>query len=179
MLERAKSNTVVTSEWDNQLQVLSIKVLGAGQVVFNPNRASQQCRDHAEIHGWTQRLSNATAIAKRDGISATAQQKYEAVVRLRDHYETGTEEWDLTARARGPQTDQWVLRAIAALKGIDYAGALQMALDKANERKVSVVDVVNGWATVKAVGDKVAELRFAASGFTDEQVQENEKELGI
>jgi hypothetical protein len=181
MNDKPKSNSVVTSKWDDDAQRLIINVIGAGEVHFCPSRAAQICRDYAEIHGWTQRLSNAAAIPKDKvtGAAATAAQKYEAIVRLRDHYESGTDDWDLTARPRGPQFDQWTVRAVAALKSIDYAAALQMALDSAQAKKATVVDVVNVWGRVKAVGDKAAELRAAASGISLEQVNEYAAELGI
>lgn len=177
MQDKPKSNSVVTSKWDDAGQVLIIEVIGAGQVRFHPHKAHRNNRDYAEIHGWTQRLSNATAIAKEK--NPTAQMKFEAVARLRDHYESGAEDWDLTARPRGPQFDQWVVRAVAALKGIDYGAALELALKAANERKATVVDVVKVWGAIKAVGDKAAELRSAASGITLDQVAEMEAELDI
>lgn len=179
MQSKPKSNSVVTSNWVNETQLLVIGVLGAGQITFDPAKASQSCRDYAMIHGFTQRLSNASAIPKRDGISASPQEKYEAIMRLREHYESGTEEWELASRPRGPQIDQWAVRAVAALKGIDYATALQMALDAAQLRKASIVDVVAAWGRIRAIGDKAAELRAQASGVTAEQVGEWEKELNI
>src|SRR5271166_3808229 len=67
---KAKSNSVVTTEWSGD--ILTIEVLGAGAIMFDRTAASADNRDWAEKHGWTQRLSNRAAISaptRKAGVS--------------------------------------------------------------------------------------------------------------
>ena len=100
---KAKSNSVVTTEWSGD--ILTIEVLGAGAIMFDRTAASADNRDWAEKHGWTQRLSNRAAISRdpKTGQPATAQVKYDAIKTLADYYESGDVPWKMgtTASAEG------------------------------------------------------------------------------
>ena len=105
---KPKSNSVVTHQ---QMPdgALRINVLGAGVVDFYPSKASAECRERAETHGWLQRLVDAAAIAaaeypreatpeQRAAIKkAHASAKLDAIVEVVGHYHTGTVDWRLVA----------------------------------------------------------------------------------
>src|SRR6202007_652614 len=120
--------------------------------------------DYAAVYGMRVRLSRAAALPKVEGKSATAKEKFEAIRALAEHYLTGTEEWDIAPRATGPRIDEWVLRAIGALKGESVSDVRTRAVEAANARKITVAEVVKAWAAIPKVAEKVNELKAAASG---------------
>lgn len=103
---KAKSNSVVTTEWSGD--ILTLTVLGAGAVMFDRTAASDANRDWAEKHGWTQRLSNRAALSapvRAKGMSeeqwlavlkAHTQAKYEAIESMAEYYERGDVAWKMS-----------------------------------------------------------------------------------
>jgi 3-deoxy-D-arabino-heptulosonate 7-phosphate (DAHP) synthase len=176
MLEKPKSNTVVTSKWDNDRQALTLEVVGSGQAPIEvfAARLSQEVQDRAMVHGLTQRLSNRAALPK----GSSALEKWEAIKSLADHFNAGGE-WELRGGAIGPRVDEWVLRAIGAIKGITLAQAREMADQAAESKGVHVAEVVKKWGAIPVIAEKANELRAAASGVTEEEVAEMEADLGI
>lgn len=78
---------------------------------FDTTAASQPNRDHAELHGWLQRLGDTAASAK------TEAERREAVVALGEHYLSGATDWNMrtSGKARNP-----VWLAIAEKRGVEY-----------------------------------------------------------
>lgn len=178
MNEKPKSNSVVTSKWDNDRQTLVLNVVGAGVIEVPVERLSRTVQDTAMVYGLTQRLADKAAIPKTEGKAASAQEKYEAIKRLAEHYLSGTDEWEMSRGPIGPRLDEWVLRAIASLKGESFADSKARAQKTAEGKGVSIVEIVKVWGQIRAVAEKAAELRAEASGVSGEQVAEMERELG-
>lgn len=105
MQPKRKSNSVVTT---SRLEsgALAFDVLGAGRVTFDPTKAHPDMRAYAEIHGWGQRIVDAAALGRDDetGKPASPAEKMARMQRVVDHYESGTDQWRLDARAGGGQS---------------------------------------------------------------------------
>lgn len=71
------------------------QVKGAGNLVLDTRKLSEQNRLKAMLHGMVQRVSDAAAMARdpKTGASATAQEKFEAMKKLVEHYQSGSGEW--------------------------------------------------------------------------------------
>lgn len=93
MNTKAKSNSVITHQVNGNN--ITFTVLGVGNLVFNTSKAHPDNHYQAQIHGFIQRISDAAAIPRdpETGESASAQDKFDAMQRLVDHYESGTPEW--------------------------------------------------------------------------------------
>ena len=78
---------------------------------FDTTAASQSNRDHAELHGWLQRLGDTAASAK------TEAERREAVVALGEHYTGGATDWNMrtAAKSRNP-----IWAQIAEKRGVEY-----------------------------------------------------------
>lgn len=101
---KPKSNSVVTVEQIGS-GMLEFTVLGAGAFTFDPTKAHDDNREHAELHGWTQRISDRAAIGRdpETGKPATPAQKFERMRALAAYYETGAPSWSTVqpGEARG------------------------------------------------------------------------------
>lgn len=106
---------------------------GLEPVVFDHEKVSDKMRDAAETHGWMARLGDNAAISRKqkDGtvIDVTEAMRRDAVLELVNHYESGTEEWNLKTAA-GPRENKFI-RDLATRKGITYqeAEAIVASLD--------------------------------------------------
>lgn len=98
----AKSNSIITTEV--LPGAIRFVVKGAGDMTLELAKVSDACKAHAAVHGFVQRISDAAAISrdKTTGASASPADKFTAMRRLIDHYETGTTEWTRVAEG-GPQ----------------------------------------------------------------------------
>lgn len=78
------------------------QVKGAGTLALDLSKCSEKVRERAAVHGMVQRVSDAAAMARnsKTGASASPQEKFEAMSRLVEHYQSGAEGWSPT-RAEG------------------------------------------------------------------------------
>lgn len=94
-------------------------------VTFDAGKCSERVQDHAMQHGFLARIGDNAAISRKqkDGtvLDVTEEMRRNAVLELVNHYESGTEEWNLKT-ARGPVENQ-TIRAIAEKLGITYQEA--------------------------------------------------------
>lgn len=65
-------------------------------IVFDTRKASDANRDYAALHGFKQRICDTAAL----GADATMAEKFAEMAKLRDHYESGSAEWDLPRAGR-------------------------------------------------------------------------------
>jgi hypothetical protein len=108
---KAKSNSVVTTQWTGD--ILSINVIGVGELMFDRTKASQANRDQAERHGWTQRHMDKAAKpapTRKPGMTdgqwaaakaAVVQEKFNAIKQSIDHYEAGEVAWKMSGGGSG------------------------------------------------------------------------------
>jgi hypothetical protein len=131
MATKAKSNSIITAQPALGRDVesgaltgcIKFTVLGVGELVLDITKLSPENISRAVAHGMTQRISDAAAIPfnKDENRYATAQEKYEAMRALVEHYETGTSEWARNRAVGGPRADgetALILRAVAEHQGV-------------------------------------------------------------
>jgi len=118
-----RKNAVVTYDTNGRDQsgVITFTVLGAGELTFDTNKASESCRERAEYHGWVQRMCDAVAISRdpETNASATPAMKFERMKRLIEHYESGTDEWSIQGRGGFGNEGGLLLRTLIALRDWD------------------------------------------------------------
>lgn len=97
---------------------------GLDPIIFDPTKASSANRDYAMRHGFMQRLGDNAAISKsaENGYVVTEAMRREAVMELVEHYRSGSDQWTVKAKARGPAQNP-VIAQIAAKLGCTYAEA--------------------------------------------------------
>lgn len=92
-------------------------------LTFHADMASEATQRYAELHGWSARLGDCAAIVRKqkDGtvIDVTEAMRRAEIARLAEHYESGAEQWDVSAR---PSFNPQIAELAAAL-GTDYAQA--------------------------------------------------------
>lgn len=120
MTMKAKSNSVITHEplLDGEECVgILFHVQGAADVACDMRKLSPEVRQRAILHGMTQRISDAAAIARDPdtGESASAQDKFDAMKRLVAHYESGTSEWSRRPVAGEGQSGGLLFKALCIL----------------------------------------------------------------
>tara|TARA_R110000868_G_scaffold2620_9_gene18740 strand:+ start:148 stop:768 length:621 start_codon:yes stop_codon:yes gene_type:complete len=132
MATKAKSNSIITARMTDEsgnpadgphAACIMFTVLGVGDICLTFSKLSAQTQRRAMVHGLTQRISDAAAIPfnKEENRYATAQEKFEAMQALVEHYHTGTEEWSRTRTAGGSRADgetTLILRAVAEHQGV-------------------------------------------------------------
>jgi len=81
---------------------------------------------YAMLHGFSARIGDNAAYARKqpDGsvIVVTEEMRRNAVKELVDHYESGTEKWEIKGTGRAPAQNP-VIAGIATKRGITYAEA--------------------------------------------------------
>lgn len=102
-----RANSVIAAEplvVDGATIGIQFTVKDAGSFTLEFNRVSPEVMAHAAYHGMVQRISDAAAISRdpTNGAAATPREKAEAMVKLVDHYHSGTAEWS-RVREAGPK----------------------------------------------------------------------------
>lgn len=96
-----RANWTIAHKIEGQLVKFSVK--GAGELALDVAKVHVANRARAELHGFVQRISDAAAMARdsKTGASATPQEKFEAMKRLVEHYQSGSEEWSPARSVEG------------------------------------------------------------------------------
>ena len=99
---------------------IKIDVKDAGEVAFDPAKASAANREYAAFHGWKQRLVDAAALSRdtTNGAVASPADKLAAIKELVDHYESGSADWSRAGTGDGGKS--LTLEAIARVQGCTY-----------------------------------------------------------
>jgi len=113
---KLKSNSIMT--WKQVDGKLVCTVVGRGEITFDPDKVSAANRARFMLHGMKQRLADGAALARdtETGASATPEEKFAAIQRIADHYESGTDDWALrVAEAKAEGDGSWLCKALVAL----------------------------------------------------------------
>lgn len=96
-----RANWTIAHKIEGRLVRFSVK--GAGELVLDTAKVHELNRERAQLHGFVQRISDAAAMARdsKTGASATPQQKFDAMQRLVEHYQSGSEAWSPARAADG------------------------------------------------------------------------------
>lgn len=108
------------------------QVKGAGTLALDLSKCSEKVRERAAVHGMVQRVSDAAAMARnsKTGASASPQEKFEAMQRLVEHYQSGTEEWSPQrsggegSKGRGVDRDKELLAMALGIHAVDKPAAV-------------------------------------------------------
>lgn len=160
MVTKPKSNSVITHKV-NDNGTLTFTVRGAGEFTFDPSKASDVNRNRAQLHGWTQRISDGGAMSRDPvtGASATPGDKLARMQSLAAHYESGTEEWSLKAGPRPFDAALVILGMIRGGKAANGDDAERKAAAIAAKLNVDREGALRVIATSKAVAAAMAEIR--------------------
>ena len=170
---KPKSNSTITTQWAGNL--LSINILGAGEILFDRDKTSEVLRLQAELHGWTQRLCDRAAKpapTRAAGLSeeqwktqlrAHTQAKFDAVKELAEHYMTGTEQWKLNST--GPREAGMFLEAFAAAFGKTLDKAREFLATRTEEQLKTI-------RLIPKVVEEMNRLRLDRAGVAEEAVED-------
>ena len=169
MQSKAKSNSVITHTVNVDEQIITFHVVGCEPLVFDVKKVSDAVGERAMLHGFIQRVSDAAALSRNPetGLPATPEDKREAMARLVEWYESGTEEWARRREAgAGPDTGI-TLQAIMDVFKTDAAGARGMIASLAERRGITPNEARAVFAGSREVAARIAQLkadRAAKSG---------------
>lgn len=150
MQTKPKSNSIIThSLVDN---VITFKVQDAGAVELDMAEISTAVINHAAVHGMIQRVSDGAA-KSRDAITgkpASPGEKLAAMIRIVDHYMTGTTDWNLTRE--GGSEGGLLFRALCAARSKTDPEKIREFID---ELKGSEKTALLNSPTVKPHADEI------------------------
>jgi len=94
-------------------------------IVFDASNVNTSIREHAIMHGFMARLGDAAAIPKSEtnGFTVTEAMRREAVLELAEHYQSGTDAWNLRASTTKAPKQNPAILALATALGKTYAEA--------------------------------------------------------
>lgn len=131
MQSNPKSNSIITSKYDAEANVITFTVLGHGDVALDLNKVHADNLARAAIHGFNQRIPDSAAIGTADvggkpiPKAERTRIKFERMNDLCRHYESGTAEWSRKGDGLG---------ALPALGVAVFARANDCTLESAKER---------------------------------------------
>lgn len=101
MEKKAKSNSVVSTKVDGEKLIFLVK--GTGEAILDLTLLSESNRWRAVLHGLTQKVCDAAALSRdtTTGKSASPADKLAAMVKVVEHLNSGTEEWNLKREGGG------------------------------------------------------------------------------
>lgn len=138
--------------------------LGAQATVLDISRLSGAVMTRAAIHGLKQRCGDKAAL----GQEASAQAKFDAVRAMVDHYNSGTEEWNLSRQGGGRKSEaDWVTEAIAALYEEELSDAEARIVMWAESKECDVPTMCKALAKSAKVAVKIAELKHGDGSGVD------------
>lgn len=142
---------------------VTFEVNGVGALVLNFDNVSDQCKKMAMVHGFVQRVIDAAAIARdtETGKSATAQDKYNAMKALVDHYNEGATEWNLLRASNGIERKDGglTIRAVAEVQGLTVE-QMKKRLEELAEKKGTTTRVLLAkLAQADAVAKVIARMK--------------------
>jgi hypothetical protein len=157
-----RSNAVVTFEQSGSELRLTV---GGQTAVLDLAKVSQTLLNRAIVHGLKQRISDAAAIPcdAETGLAATPAEKFAAMSKLVEHYNSGTSEWTRT-RAAGDGTPRSGL-TLQAFANVYWEGDLATAKVKmqafADKRVIEFAAAMKIWAGVDKIVEEVARMKAA------------------
>lgn len=128
-----------------------------GKATFDPDKASAQNRARAMKHGFKQRIIDAAALSADAATGKTSPaEKLAEMIRVIEHLESGSTEWNLTAKAGGGSVS-YVTRALVRLG--TFAGVDVSTPDKANAYVKSIADSTDPKFAPMKFGGQVGKVR--------------------
>jgi hypothetical protein len=195
---RKKENTFTAVTIVDGKLVFSFPHAGLASFTFDPDKASAANRSRAMKMGFKQRISNGAALSRdtETGESASSVDKRAAMLRLAEHLESGSDEWELRVAApkkddpgllaaammRGLGKDEAGVKALIALtmakKGLDETGALKYWQDT-QQVQAAKTEIVAERAAARLATMKIADAEdiLAEMMGEDEGDEDDEDEM--
>lgn len=165
---KKRANSVVTvRQIDGKLE---FTVLGAGVLVFDPDKASAENRARAMMHGWKQRISDGAALSRDtdDGSPATPEAKLERMRRIAEHYESGTTEWAMRAAAAPGESAGLIIQAMMRGLGVTLERVEAILAATQTKDNIERTAALKKWAGTKQVAQAILDIKAEkASGGGD------------
>ena len=161
---KPKSNSVITTVWDQDTGTIKFTVLGVGDLVVDLTKLHEDVKVDALYHGVTQRVSDRAAMSRDTvtGKPASPQAKFDSMQEYVTHLESGSPDWKMSGGGFGGE-NSITLRAIAKVKGYDYATAEKfVALFAAKQFEGDTKKCLAYLRTGATVQEAILELRKAA-----------------
>lgn len=171
----ARENQVVAfTQHDDGTQTFKV---GSQSVTFHPDLVDPILRARAELHGWKQRISDKAALSrdKATGRSATPEQKFAAVKAIIEHYESGSDKWEMerTGGGGGRSEASYILEAAANVQGTDVKTMAERVAANAEKRGVTVDAYLKKLAAQsEAVRKAIADIKYGEAEGGDEMLDE-------
>jgi hypothetical protein len=171
----ARTNAVVTfTQHDDGTQTYTV---GGQSRTFDPAKTALEIQTHAMYHGFKQRISDKAALSRdpKTGKSATPEQKRAAVWAIIDHYESGTDKWDMPrepGNGGGRSDASYIMQALAMVQDVDLKTMAERVAANAEKRGITVEAYLKRVATSPAVAEAVARIKHGESEDADEILDE-------
>lgn len=163
-----KDNQQVKPNLDIEAGTVTFEFRGAEPLVFHIDRCAESIRRRAALAGMAQvRLVDAAAVGREapDGSIRTVAEmvalKREAIARLIEHYESGTEEWGLrvAGEGRGSGDGGLVIQGIIRVYGGDVAQAEATITRTMEKRGLERKAALALWASTDKVATAIADIK--------------------
>ena len=177
MQTKPKSNSIITHLIRDD-GIIVFRIIGAGEIEFDPDKMSEAMGSRAALHGVIQRVSDGGAMSRNpeNGKPATPQEKLARMQAIADHMMSGTDDWRLVPSsdraADGGLTIMAMIRCGVAVD-VDAANGLVdgIALKRSIDRKAALAL----WASTERVAKAIADIRASrAKGDADALLDELE-----
>ena len=169
----ARENAVFEVKIDQATNTVAFKVVGNGNIhTLHMDKVHSANVAYAALHGMKQRCVDNSAInrADKDGkVRAPEEQarlREEALVAMIEHYESGTERWNVREPGKGgarkPEVDvDLVIRAAVAVKGgtVSYADMRTYLMRRATTAGCGLEAIAMSLANDPKVAAAIAEIR--------------------
>jgi hypothetical protein len=177
MQTKAKENSVVTTKYDPEAKKITYTVLGVGDLTLYLSRISEANTLRFVIHGAGQKVVDAAAIPAEpladteEGRAAQklarAQRKFNAMRRIVDHYNSGTDDWSPAREGGVVGLDTTLLAAVSEVLGKDVPKVRELVAAGAEKKGVAQRAYLAKLAENADVAKVVNRLRAEGAGDVD------------
>lgn len=161
----AKNSVVKITKQHNGDYLIEVK--GQPPLTFHYGKTSLLVRKSFEDFGIVNKFMNKMSVSAGADGKASPAEKYAQAKAMVEHFESGTDDWNMKGAGRSAGPDMTLLiRALIELHGLADVDAANALLDRtAAKHKVERDVVVTNLWGAKDIVAKVAEYRLAARKF--------------
>ncbi len=144
MNAKPKSNSIITTVYDEATDTITYTVQDVGSIVLDLNKVAKINIARAAVHGFGQRIPDSAAIGLTDDDGAIIpkadrlKMKFDRMKALVEFYETGTEEWSRKGGGNGEGRRSIVITALSRIQGISYDDAETLVKSRAEKMNRTV-----------------------------------------
>lgn len=172
-MTKTKSNSVITTDVNEDQLRITFKVKGAGEIVLDLTKMNSAILTRARTHGFIQKVSDRAAIPfnKETNLYASPQEKMAAMQELVDHFHSGTADW-APKRAEGTGRkpgglDAILLAAVAEVTGKTIAEVRAIVEAGAKAKEITQAQFLAALSNAGKVKPVVERLRAEQAANVD------------